>query len=571
MGTRRLQAETVAEAFLALLADRGVDYLFANAGTDFPPVIEALAAMAAKGLKAPQPITVPHENLAMAMAHGHTLVSGRPQAVMVHVNVGSANALCGALNAARDQVPMLLAAGRTPLTESGLAGSRSRHIHWAQEMFDQAGMLREAVKWDYELRRPEQVEAVVDRALDIATSDPKGVAYLTLPREVLAEPHPGLERGNGRGTAAATRPAPDPAALDAAAEILARAERPLIVTAGFGREPAAVPVLAALAEAFALPVVGHAARHVFLPSGNPMHLGHAPGPLLAEADAVLVLDCDVPWLPGDEAPPAGAKVIHLGLDPLFQRYPIRSFPADLAIAGDTAAALDMLHRRLGAAGVDAARTEARRRRLRALKEAQARTHAKALQAARAQRPIHFAWASHCVDRVKDDGAIVINELALAADHIGFETPGTFFGPSAVGGLGWGLGAALGAKLAAPEREVIACVGDGSYMFGNPTPAHFVAQAQGLPVLFVVFNNAAWSAVLNATRAMYPEGHAMRANRPPLTALAPSPAFERVVEASGGYGVRVHEPERLRPELERALEVVRSEKRQALVNVVCRPR
>jgi acetolactate synthase I/II/III large subunit len=119
--------------------------------------------------------------------------------------------------------------------------------------------------------------------------------------------------------------------------------------------------------------------------------------------------------------------------------------------------------------------------------------------------------------------------------------------------------------------VIACVGDGSYMFGNPTPAHFVAQAQGLPVLFVIFNNAGWSAVLNATRAMYPDGHAMRSNQPPLTALSPSPAFERVIEASGGYGVRVEAPDRLQPELERALQVVREEGRQALVNVICRPR
>src|SRR5678815_3593152 len=143
---KRAAVESTAEAYLELLAARGVDYLFANAGTDFAPLIEAYAKRGAQGQAFPQPITVPHETPAVAMAHGYTMVTGRPQAVMVHVIMGAANALNNVINAARANVPMLFTAGRSPITESGSRGSRDRHIHWAQESFDQGAMFREFVK-----------------------------------------------------------------------------------------------------------------------------------------------------------------------------------------------------------------------------------------------------------------------------------------------------------------------------------------------------------------------------------------------------------------------------------------
>ncbi|MBT7955805.1 MAG: hypothetical protein HN731_11470, partial [Rhodospirillaceae bacterium] len=170
---------SVADAFIALLADRGIDYFFANAGTDFTPLIEAFAKADTLGLPVPTPIAVPHENVAMALAMGYTMISGKPQVVMVHTNVGTANALCQILNTNRLNLPVIVAAGRTPFTEEGVAGGRSIDIHWTQEMFDQAGMVREAVKWDYELREAGQLEAVVDRAFNITNAEPQGPVYLT--------------------------------------------------------------------------------------------------------------------------------------------------------------------------------------------------------------------------------------------------------------------------------------------------------------------------------------------------------------------------------------------------------
>src|ERR1700676_5641908 len=192
MARKQLKVDSVAESYLALLAERGVEYLFANAGTDFAPIVEAYAKAAHTGLAAPKPLVATHENLAMSMAHGYAIASGKVPAVMVHVSVGTANAICGVFNAAREYVPILFTAGRSPLTEEGLLGARDTYIHWAQEMFDQAGMLREIVKWDYELRNGTQLETVIDRALSLATSPPEGPVYLSLPREVLAEPLPGF-------------------------------------------------------------------------------------------------------------------------------------------------------------------------------------------------------------------------------------------------------------------------------------------------------------------------------------------------------------------------------------------
>ena len=172
--TQEKPPRTVAEDYMSALHACGVSHVFANGGTDFAPIIEGLVQMKARGEPAPEFVTVPHENVATAMAQGYWKVAGKPAAVMVHVNVGTANTICALMNAARDNVPMLLAAGRTPLTETGHAGSRDVPIHWAQEQFDQASIVRENVKWDYELRHGQPINTIVARALDIAMSEPKG-------------------------------------------------------------------------------------------------------------------------------------------------------------------------------------------------------------------------------------------------------------------------------------------------------------------------------------------------------------------------------------------------------------
>ncbi len=566
---KRAAVESVAEAYLELLAARGVEYFFGNAGTDFAPIIEAFAKRQAQGLPFPRPVTVPHETVAVAMAHGYAMVTGRPQVVMVHVTVGTANALCGIINAARAQVPMFFTAGRTPLTEAGVSASRDVYIHWAQEAFDQSGMVREFVKWDYELRLGVQLETVLDRALAIVRSEPQGPVYLTLPREVLAERLEQIEYADPPRLSALGPRVPSSEAIEEAARILAAAKNPIAIVKASGRDPEAVRPLVALSEAIGMPVFDQWHTHVNFPQNHPLHLGYDTSPYLDEADVIVVLESDVPWFPKVKAPRPDAAVIQIASDPLFARYPIRGFPVDVALAGTPRLTLAALAEAVGRKGVDAEAMETRRARWEAehrkLREAWA-TRARTVQA---DRPVEMAWLSRCIGDLLDPQTIVINEYDLDPTQTCFTAPGTYFASSPAGGLGWGLGAALGAKLAAPEKTVICCVGDGCYIFGSPTAAHFVSRAHNLPVLLVVFNNRAWNAVKRAVRTLAADGWATRTGSMPLYELDPAPDYELICQASGGYGERVEDPSAVPDALARALRVVRGEKRQALLNVICK--
>ncbi len=570
MGQKTLQVETVAQAWLELLHDRGVDVFLANAGTDFASLVDAFAKRQAEGKASPRPIVVPHESVAVGMAHGYYLATGRPQVVMVHVTVGTANATCGVITAARGRAPVFLTAGRTPLTEEGLPGSRDLYIHWAQEAFDQAGMLREYVKWDYELRNAAQAESVIDRAFELMLSEPRGPVYVTLPREVLAERLSSISITSPPRRHMASRAFPDPERIEAAARLLARARRPLILATGAGRDPAAVPALVELAEAAGIGVVEVDPTHVNFPSSHPLHVGYTQpsgvDPALAEADAILVVECDVPWYPALAKPAPDAAIIHLGVDPLFARYPMRSFPCDVPILAEPAAALPLLTealRRLVTPGDVAARGatvagthRARRAEWEAVIEAQ-----------RGWKTIGFAAAAAALGQVLDETTVVVNEYPLDRRFIGFERPGDFFGQPHASGLGWGLPCALGLKLGSPDKTVIACLGDGSYLFNEPAACHFVSRSQGLPVLTVIFNNAQWEAVKSSTIGVHPEGWAKGTGYFPLTSLSPSPRFEDIVKAFDGHGELVERPAELVPALRRGLEAVRAG-RQAIVNVLC---
>jgi len=550
-----------AEAYLRALADHGIDYFFANPGTDFPPIVEAFTRAKKTNAKVPRPVLVPHENLAVAMAHGAYLMNGKPQAVMVHVNVGTANTINNVTNLSRDRVPLILAAGRTPISEKGSFGSRSRPIHWAQEMFDQAGMLRELVKWDYELRNANQIGDVVSRGVDVAMAHPRGPVYMVLPREPLSAPiSEPIAPIKPRPQAAHTHP--DPKAIATLAEWIAGAERPLIIAATL--PAAAVPILAHLAERCAIPVVTHNPRTVCMPSSHPMHFGFEPGALLTDADLVISLESDVPWIPHLQHPPGGCHVAHIAEDPVFSRYPMRTFPSDLNIQAGVVNALqalsDAVEHRLQMAD---ARIASRRAKL------TERLRNRRAQLAKDSAPgehISPAYLSRCIGEAVGDDAIIFNEYSLRADHCAREKPGTLFALGPAGGLGWGLGAALGAKLASPDSFVVATLGDGAYMFSNPMVGHWVSGKHNLPILTIIFNNSRYGAVRGATLSMFKDGTAGENDGRDLADLDPAPPYDELARAQGAYTERVEKPADLPDALIRARDAVRNG-RQALLNVI----
>jgi acetolactate synthase-1/2/3 large subunit len=557
-----------AEDYLDALAAHGIDHLFVNPGTDFAPIVEAFSRAARSNRKVPRPMVVPHEHAAVAMAHGYTLVTDRPQAVMLHVNVGLANSINALIDASRDRVPLLLTSGRTPITESGPHGARSVYIHWAQEMFDQAGMLREFVKWDYELRRGDQVDAVVDRAMELTQTAPRGPVYLSLPREVLGEETAERDSPHRPPRARPERPHPAAGDIERAAEWIAAARNPLVITGQLGRDPREATVLTRIAERFALPVVPFNPRHFAISGNHPMFQGGSHGALLAEADLIMVLEADVPWIPSIAAPGPEARIIQVGEDPVYSRYPMRSFRSDLTIAANLLPFLHALEPALAhAASPHAAEIDARRDRL-STRSAQLRSgwRAEAEKAGQAEH-INLAWLTHCLRDIVDAGTIVVNEYSFRQEHCPLDHPGSLYSVGPAGGLGWGFPAALGIKLASPDKQVVALLGDGAYMFANPTACHMIAQTQNLPLLTVIYNNALYGAVRRATLDMYAHGVASETDGRLLADL-PSPAFERIVDAHGGHGERVEHPKELPAALHRAMTAVRSGQ-QALLNVICR--
>ncbi len=542
----------------------GVDYVFANSGTDFPPIIEGLAEAAASGTELPQALTIPHEHAAMGMAHGYYFMSGKAQAVILHTNVGLANGAIGAINAATDHVPMLLMSGRTPTVEKGRFGARTVPIGWGQEMRDQTALVREAVKWDYELRFPEQIKEVLDRGLAIANTTPKGPIYLSLPREVLTESIDPSDM--------AERPLMAPAIargaqqdIETAAGWLFWAKNPVIFIQRGAGDQQGFEALSKMADRHSIPVVHYWATQIGVPTDHPMWAGNDPAPWLAEADVVLAVDSLAPWMPDAHAPLPDAKVIQLGPDPLFSRFPVRNFRSDLSIACETSSGLLALAAEMDAL---AERHEPRDKREN-LRARLASQREKEIAAARDEAgpmmtKAHVAW---CVsEAVNEYEATVLSELGCPLAPMTLKTHRSWYQEPHSGGLGWSLPCAMGMKLAKPDQLVVATMGDGSYMFANPVACHQIMEAYGIPVLIVIVNNAEWGAVRQSVSMLYPDGYAAKANSMPLTGLSPSPDFTKVAAASNAWAAKVTEREQLPGLLQEAISEVMQKCRTALLDV-----
>ncbi|GIX14467.1 MAG: acetolactate synthase [Paracoccaceae bacterium] len=549
-----------AQSLLLGMKAAGIDWLFGNAGTDFPPIIEALCQLDPDAV--PRPVTCPHESAAVGMAHGYWLATGRPQAVMVHVNVGLANAAMGVINAASDNVPMLVMSGRTPITEAGRPGCRVTPIHYGQEMYDQSDLVAEPVKFHYEMRFPEQGAALADRALAIAASAPAGPAYLSLPREVLMAEIPEALAAPVSARPPASPAHPDPVAIGRLAAWLQAAETPLILVQRGDPAGRLGRALADFAARHAVAVAEPFPTRNVMADDHPCFLGQDVKGALKGADLVVVLDTPIPWVGATMAPAPGARVVHIAPDPHFARLPVRGFRTDLAIAADPVAALAALD---GALPAPHGRAAARGAAL-AERSAARRAAARALAEAGCAAPMSAEWMSRCIGAVMDDGAVVFSELGVQPGVMGLKGANRFFSAPHSGGLGWALPAALGAQLADRDRLVIACVGDGSYIFANPVACHQIAEALALPVLTIIKNNRMWNAVRRSVIGSYPDGAAARANAMPLTSLEPAPDFCAIAAASRAWTARVDSGAALPGVLAEAVRVVREERRQALLDV-----
>ena len=531
----------------ALIA-HGVECLFMNPGTDTIPIQEALSKLEQLGEPVPRTVLCLFELVALAAAHGYYQATGRPQAVLVHVDVGTQN-LGGMLhNAQRGRAAVLIAAGRTPYTtDSSQRGTRDTYIHWLQEQFDQHGIVRNFVKWDYELRRPEQMGEVIARALQIAASDPPGPVYLTLPREVLMTEVGDVKQPAPQLTAPARLGAGDPDALRDVAQHLVRSERPVVLTSTSGRTRQGFEALVKLATLLALPVVERRERTNF-PTSHPLHQGFQPGPFVETADVILVVDSDVPYIPTQVTPRSDATIVQIDVDPIKERIPLWSFPLTSAIRADSARALELV---AGYAAElltdgDKARIETRRAELSARHNERRAARKAAAQAMQNARPLTAEWLGYCIGQLQREApeCVFVDESLTSHvavwNHVDTDEPETMYG-SGGSSLGWGLGAALGIKLARPDRPVVLVVGDGSFIFGEPLAAIWASQMNQAPILAIVFNNGAYNANKAPLISAYPKGYSVQGRHFVGTDLAPSPRYDLLAAVVGAVGERARIP------------------------------
>jgi acetolactate synthase-1/2/3 large subunit len=562
---------TASSAFLEALAEAGVSYIFANFGSDHPALLEALAEAKRDGTRVPAVITCPSEFVAMSAADGFARVTGRAQAVVVHVDCGT-QSLGGAVhNAARGRCPVLIFAGMSPATQEGEEhGSRGEFIHWLQDVFDQSGIMRGYARYVNELRSSANVKQVVHRALQFAHSAPRGPVYLMATREV-------MQRGCERVALDSTQWQPvspaglAPEAIEAVLHDLESASRPLIVTSYLGRNPEASSELVRLAERLGIGVLESVPSAMNFPPDHELHQGiqwsePAQNEALAEADVVLVIDSDVPWIPLHNHPRPGARVHHIDLDVLKEAMPLFYIPARVRAKADGATALRQLNAALDARS--STRSFDGRRSYWAARHARVTSGLRDAE----HKPSGDITVPHLVAALRerlDDNTIVINEsvtsFQLVFQHLGMRWPGSIL-TSGAGNLGWNGGAALGAKLAAPGKTVVAITGDGSYLFSQPSVVHWMSRAASAPFLTIVLNNRGWKAPRMSMLSQYPDGAGARANDLGI-AFDPPPDYGAIAVAAGGaHAAIIRTPDDIAPSLDAALRVVRDERRSAVVDV-----
>jgi acetolactate synthase-1/2/3 large subunit len=550
-----VKLKTTAEHLVSLLAAHGVEYLFLNPGTDTAPVQEAVYSLAEAGLPAPTVLLSTFESVSLAAAHAYWNMTGRPQAVFVHVDAGTQNLGAMVHNVLRGRAGVIVIAGKTPYGEDdGPSGGRNRPIQWQQDVPDQPGIVRGYAKWVQEITRPEMLDRAIGRAVQVAASSPAGMAYLTVSRDVLMDP-PRLDHSRVSGFAVPVPAAADKGAVTRIATALAGAEAPVLVTSRAGRTAEGFAAVEALADLAGLPVTGRLETGlVNISSRHPSNLPNqaAAAAAISAADVVLVVESDVPWLPGTVALRADAQVFHVDPDPAKASMPLWSYPVDLAVQADGPAALAAIAAELEA--IAGERPEAARR----MADRAARLRDGAAGRPRQEPPggpLTPLGVMSALNQVIDPEDIVIEEAVTNAPAVyeGLERtrPGTLTGSTGPG-LGWALGGSLGVKLARPDRRVIAVTGDGSFLFGVPTSALTMAAEWGTPFLTVILNNKGYRASRLPVYGLFPDGVSARRKTAVGTRFTSAPDYPALAAACHARGERVERAEDLVPALRRAL-------------------
>ncbi|KZT69506.1 Thiamin diphosphate-binding protein [Daedalea quercina L-15889] len=586
-----------ATVFWKTLANAGVTHAFVNWGSDHSALLEDLERQRVEnGKSLLEIVTCPNEMVALCAAHGYAQVTGRPAAVIVHVDVGTQALASAVHNIDRGQTPVLIFAGASPWTIEGeLKGSRTEWPLWIQDVPDQAAIVRQYMRYTAQIPNGVSAAKTVMRALQFAQSALKGPVYLWARREVLEEELDAsvVEQGvNAAGWPPVTQPSLPSSAINTIVSALIGAQFPLIITGNVGRSPNAVPLLSALSTTLSVAIATSCPSALCIPHSHPCLVGSSwdgRTAFLKDADVIIILEADIPWMPimGTQ-PKSGARVFVIDADPLKQSVGYAHVDAEMLCKADAAEALGQL-------------LEAAERRLseplRAT-VAERKLHLEALhstwtsQLAEAERALVpgaalptvpyllSALRSAVADHTPSKGQNVLwlNEGISNAghiwDHIQPEVPGSML-MSGGSSLGYALGAAIGAQMGSVVVQrrydlIVAIVGDGDFLFGAPSTAYWIASRYETPFLTIVLNNGGWLSPGRSMAVVHPQGHGAKASGHRLTtSFGPkAPNYSQIAVAAGdAWGRRVESASDLSTVFEEAARVVQVEKKCAVVDCV----
>ncbi|KAH8674322.1 thiamine pyrophosphate enzyme, N-terminal TPP binding domain-containing protein [Xylariales sp. PMI_506] len=577
---------TASSAFFEALWEAGVTHCFVNLGSDHPSIIEAMV----KGQKEkkgqfPRMITCPNEMVAMSMADGYARLTGQPQVVIVHVDVGTQGLGAAVHNASMGRAPVLVFAGLSPYTIEGeMRGTRTEYIHWIQDVPDQKLILGQYCRYTAEIKTGKNIKQMVNRALQFSRSDPQGPVYLVGAREVMEEDITPYQLDQSLWEPVKLGGLPQNAVSDIA-EALLSAKKPLLITGYAGRNKESPGALVELANAVkGLRVLDTGGCDMCFPASHPGWLGLRFGieDNIKDSDVILVLDCDVPWIPTLCKPAETAKVFHIDVDPLKQMMPVFYLPAKQRYRADALISVRQLTEHIKtelSAKQDAAATEAAWTALVASHKARLDDiEARTVPASGNDGGFGTGYLSRRLRALCPPDSIfaieAVTNTAFVHDNLQPEQPGSWINCGG-GGLGWSGGGALGIKLASDAisgghgqgKFVVQIVGDGTFLFCVPASVYWISKRYQIPILTIVLNNKGWNAPRRSLLLVHPDGEGSKSTNEEINiSFEPSPDYAGIAKAAAGgdlYAARVEKVSELDKVLQEAIETVKGGKSAVL--------
>ncbi len=549
---------TGAETLLRVLSHMGVERIFASPGSEWSPVWEAFAKAKAQSEGVPLYISSRHEEITVGMASGYAKATGKLPAVMIHTTVGALHAAMALRGALHEQVPMVVFTGES--LGFGEEAGPDVGAQWLGHLSDLGGPARlvdRCVKWSFGVNAKSLLPSTIQRACQLAMGSPKGPVFVSLPMEYLFDK---MTKNAAAGNIPVPAPMADPGALEELAELLVTAKNPLIVTEEAGHSATVVERLVELAELLGAGVVeSRATSFVNFPRQHPLHAGFEPAEHLQEADAIVLLGVITPWHPTSKQVNPRGKLAVLSENPLRAELPYWGYPVSQILTGEIESSVNhllaCLKKRVSTGNPDALRrTETWRARH---QERRSKWREEAL-ARKEQKPIDTRWITYELNQVLPADALIVEETITHRlsihRYLDNLKPGSFFA-GCIGGLGTGLGTALGVKAAFPKRPVLCLIGDGAFNYDPGLAGLGVCQEHQLPIMIVLFNNYGYLSQKSGVPRFFPDGFAVKNQDFVGISITPSPEYSIVARAFDGYGEKVEDPSEVRPALQRGLKAI----------------